>query len=138
MPSEDLAPWLQLRESTHRSSRDCPQIMNRYRGLALGASTLLVGVVLGFVLLDLRDSWQAPRIVISDPLPGAEIGAVISGAVATPGTYMLPGDSRIVHLVDAAGGVTANADLANVNLAARLRDEQQVLVPTIEPVPAVA
>ncbi|CAN5659633.1 hypothetical protein BH23CHL4_BH23CHL4_22590 [soil metagenome] len=109
--------------------------MTRYRGLALGASTFVLGIVLGFVLLDLRDSWQAPQIVITDPLPGAEIAAAIDGAIATPGAYVLPAGSRITHLVDAAGGVTSGADLAHVNLAARLRDEQQVYVPTIAATP---
>jgi competence protein ComEA len=101
--------------------------------LALGASTALLGVVLGLLLLDLRDSWHTPQIIISDPLPGSEIGVEISGAVATPGTYLLPADSRITHLIDAAGGVTASADLAYLNMAARLRDEQQVVVPTRVP-----
>jgi competence protein ComEA len=83
------------------------------------------------VLLDLIDGWRAPQIVISDPAPGSEIGVSITGAVATPGTYFLPGDARIAHLVEAAGGVTDNADLSGLNMAARLRDEQQLAIPTL-------
>jgi competence protein ComEA len=107
--------------------------VNRYRGLALGVSALVLGTVIGLVLLGVRDSWRAPQIVISDPLPGSVIGASVSGAVATPGVYLLPADSRITHLLDAAGGATEDADLAYLNLAARLRDEQQIVVPTLAP-----
>jgi competence protein ComEA len=96
-------------------------------------STLILGIVLGVVLLEMRDAWQAPRIVISDPQPGSEIAVSITGAVATPGVYLLPGGSRIAHLIETAGGVAANSDLANINPAAMLHDEQQLFVPTIVP-----
>jgi competence protein ComEA len=95
-----------------------------------------MGTVIGLVLLEVRDSWKAPQIVISDPLPGSVIGVSVAGAVATPGVYLLPADSRVAHLLDAAGGASDDADLTDLSLAARLRDEQQVMVPTLGPATA--
>jgi competence protein ComEA len=53
----------------------------------------------------------------------------VSGAVAHPGVYALPWDSRVEQAVAAAGGGTADADLLRVNLAQRVHDEQQIYVP---------
>src|SRR5690606_31471231 len=50
------------------------------------------------------------------------------GAVASPGVQRLPAGSRVVDALEAAGGPTAEADLARLNLAAPLSDGQQVYV----------
>lgn len=60
----------------------------------------------------------------------------VAGAVASPGVVELPGDSRVVDAVRAAGGLRADADPDRVNLAAPLVDGQRVVVPVIgQPVP---
>ncbi|HEX2392570.1 MAG TPA: helix-hairpin-helix domain-containing protein [Solirubrobacterales bacterium] len=53
----------------------------------------------------------------------------VSGAVARPGVYRLPAGSRVDDAVRRAGGPAARADLEAVNLAARLTDGQQIVVP---------
>jgi competence protein ComEA len=53
----------------------------------------------------------------------------ISGAVAAPAVYPLPPGSIIDDLVRAAGGFSAEADPAAVNLAQPLADGMQVHVP---------
>jgi competence protein ComEA len=53
----------------------------------------------------------------------------VAGAVRRPGLIRVPAGSRVALAVDRAGGPTRKADLAGVNLAARLEDGQQVLVP---------
>lgn len=53
----------------------------------------------------------------------------IVGAVARPGLYELKPGSRAADAIDAAGGATAAADLSQVNLAAKLADGQQLVVP---------
>lgn len=53
----------------------------------------------------------------------------VTGAVARPGVYRLPAGSRVNDAVQRAGGTTARAELEAVNLAARLADGQQVVVP---------
>jgi competence protein ComEA len=68
--------------------------------------------------------------------PGVEIrgeggGAVVhvAGEVRKPGVYRLAAGSRVADALKRAGGATARAALDAINLAARLADGQQVVVP---------
>jgi competence protein ComEA len=61
----------------------------------------------------------------------------VVGAIRSPGLYKLRRSSRVADAVAKAGGATAKADLALVNLAAPLSDGQQVVVPERAP-PAAA
>ncbi len=54
----------------------------------------------------------------------------VAGAVADPGVYRLPAGSRVADAVERAGGPSGRGDPNAVNLAARLADGQQVVVPT--------
>lgn len=60
---------------------------------------------------------------------GNSIFVHVAGAVRRPGLYRLPSESRIAQAIRRAGGSRAGADLNSVNLAAPLRDGQQVVVP---------
>jgi competence protein ComEA len=62
----------------------------------------------------------------------------VTGAVADPGVYRLPAGSRVNDAVQRAGGPEPKAQLEAVNLAARLADGQQVVVPERGPAGAVA
>lgn len=53
----------------------------------------------------------------------------VTGAVQSPGVYRLPAGSRVTDAVQRAGGAAPKAQLEAVNLAARLADGQQVVVP---------
>ncbi len=53
----------------------------------------------------------------------------VAGAVERPGVYRLPAGSRVDDAVRRAGGAGLKAELEAVNLAARLADGQQVVVP---------
>jgi competence protein ComEA len=53
----------------------------------------------------------------------------VAGAVRQPGLLRLPAGSRVAIAVQRAGGPGRRADLSGVNLAARLEDGQQVVVP---------
>ncbi len=53
----------------------------------------------------------------------------VTGAVVRPGVYRMPAGSRVNDAVQRAGGATGRAELEAVNLAARLADGQQVVVP---------
>src|SRR4051812_9294217 len=63
---------------------------------------------------------------------GGESGDLVvdvTGAVRRPGVYRMPAGSRVDDAVTRAGGPTGKAELEAVNLAARLADGQQVVVP---------
>jgi competence protein ComEA len=53
----------------------------------------------------------------------------VTGKVRSPGVYRLPAGSRVDDAVERAGGPLPTAALEAVNLAARLADGQQVVVP---------
>ncbi|KIU02494.1 competence protein ComEA [Frigoribacterium sp. MEB024] len=55
----------------------------------------------------------------------------VHGRVAAPGLYELPQGARVVDVVAAAGGFTAEADQAAVNLARVLVDGEQLRVPAV-------
>jgi competence protein ComEA len=59
-----------------------------------------------------------------------EVVVHVAGAVNTPGVYRLKPTARVIDAVNAAGGVTASADTAAVNLALPLLDAEQVYIPT--------
>jgi len=53
----------------------------------------------------------------------------VTGAVRDPGVYRMPAGSRVNDAVARAGGAAPQAQLEAINLAARLADGQQVVVP---------
>lgn len=64
-------------------------------------------------------------------ITAAEVHVHIAGAVAEPGVYRLAAGDRVADLVEAAGGLTADAQPDLLNLAAVLSDGSQVYVPRV-------
>jgi competence protein ComEA len=64
------------------------------------------------------------------PTPAA-LHIDVAGAVAAPGVYTLPADSRVADAILAAGGALADADLDRLNKAVALTDGSQVYVPRL-------
>ncbi|NJP06988.1 MAG: ComEA family DNA-binding protein [Chloroflexaceae bacterium] len=56
----------------------------------------------------------------------------ITGAVQHPEVYEMPHDARIKDVVRAAGGFTSDADRDNINLSARIYDEQHIDIPFVD------
>lgn len=61
--------------------------------------------------------------------PGGEVVLQVAGEVRRPGVYRLRAGQRVEDAVRMAGGLTAKADLAGVNLAAKAEDGRQIVVP---------
>jgi competence protein ComEA len=53
----------------------------------------------------------------------------VCGEVKSPGVYCLPPETRKFQALDAAGGMTAQADSAALNLASKIVDGEQIFVP---------
>jgi competence protein ComEA len=68
-----------------------------------------------------------------DSQGGEDVVVDVAGAVSEPGVYRLPAGSRVNDAVQRAGGATARAAVEGINLAARLSDGQQVVVPSKVP-----
>lgn len=60
---------------------------------------------------------------------GAELYVHVAGEVRRPGLYRLAEGARVATALERAGGPRPRAQIAGVNLAARVVDGQQVVVP---------
>src|SRR5215208_8459883 len=67
--------------------------------------------------------------VAEDGGGGGRLVIHVAGAVRRPGVYRLRSGARVDDAVQRAGGATRRADLGGLNLAAKLEDGRQVLVP---------
>lgn len=61
----------------------------------------------------------------------AEVYVDVDGAVARPGVYRLKDGARVSQALDAAGGLTAEADVTGLNRASKITDGQKIYVPTV-------
>jgi competence protein ComEA len=117
--------------------------------LALGAAVAVGAVALGWWLL--RPPAAPPEASLpfasttvaeaAGPTSTAPAALVVhvAGSVVAPGVHELTAGARVVDAIEAAGGLTNEADEARVNLAAPLVDGARVYVPaTGEEPPPIA
>jgi competence protein ComEA len=94
----------------------------------------LVGGLLGAGLLFLAAGRpRGPAVQLSPPPTPAPILVHVSGGVMNPGVYALSLESRVQDAVQAAGGLAPDAMDSSLNLAARLKDGEQLVIPTMRP-----
>lgn len=113
----------------------------------VGAGCVLLILALVVAVLVVRSRPVSTRAdVVPVTVPSAapsttvQAGIVVhaGGAVRQPGVHRLPQGSRIVDLLERAGGPDPTLDLDRVNLAAQLTDGQRVWFPrTGETAPSV-
>lgn len=73
------------------------------------------------------------------PTPVPVLKIYITGEVKNPGIYTMQTDDRLSDAFDAAGGLTAQADISQFDLAQRVRDEMHINVPKLaSPTPVLA
>ncbi len=107
----------------------------RYRYPLVALLTIALGGVFAYGV-----SHRPPRVVVNvfPPRPAdrptststpASIRCHVTGPVNQPGVYTLPANAVVQDALQAAGGPTADADLENMNLAAAVRDHEQIVVP---------
>jgi competence protein ComEA len=115
--------------------------VSRPQLVAYGLAALLV-VVLGVRFMHGQARGGAPpapapasaraapsAAVRIEPRAAAVALVHVAGAVRSPGVYRLRDGQRIQDAVRRAGGPRAGADLNAINLAAKVADGQQVVVP---------
>lgn len=100
--------------------------------LVVWALAAVLAVVAGARLLGGNDpSPPAPvRLAPEGKRDEARIYVHVAGAVRRPGLMTMSAGARVADALKRAGGPGPRADLAAVNLAARLADGQQIVVPT--------
>lgn len=90
---------------------------------------ILVGLLAaGAIFLSARAPSGQPVELLPTVSP-QPIVVYVLGAVERPGVYALPPNSRVIDAIQAAGGFSAVAVTTDVNVAALLRDGQQLVIP---------
>ena len=61
-----------------------------------------------------------------------KIKVEIKGAINNPGVYELDDNSRVIDVINIAGGLTENADTSLINLSKKINDEMVIIIYTRE------
>jgi competence protein ComEA len=120
------------------------------RPVVAGAGAVVAVAVLVVVGLSfLGSATPAPKLTLpraepgsapvdgSGPVPTSALASAppvtvtvhVAGQVASPGVYALPSGGRVADAVIAAGGTSPEADVEQLNLAARIADGERIYVP---------
>lgn len=92
---------------------------------------VLIGILAaGLIWLTATQPNGKTVVLLASPTP-SQVAVYVSGAVVSPGVYYLPEGSRVLDALRAAGGFAANAQQDEINLAAILKDEEQLDVPGV-------
>lgn len=108
--------------------------------LVQGLAILILGAGLAAGVMGFMRSTQPAPIHIEPPPPTATPmpwQVYVSGAVNDPGVYVVEPGMIVEDVIRLAGGFTDEADRNLVNLALRVRDELQVVVPAVGEVVAL-
>ena len=73
---------------------------------------------------------MVPTLPVASPeRPVSQIAVSVNGAVRRPGVYTFNEGERVKHGIRAAGGAIEEADLSDINIAARLTDNTSLYIP---------
>lgn len=110
------------------------------------AAALLV-LAVGYRITASRQP-DPPPVTVEEPGAAAETSGRqaagrllyvhVAGAVRRPGLYRVRKGARVAAALSQAGGPTGKAELTGTNLAARLEDGQQIVVPVRGAAPVAA
>jgi len=98
---------------------------------AVGLVILLIGAnyLRGQLSASAHEETAAVTIGLKEDRTTSRLKVHVVGAVTRPGLYEVDAGSRVADALEKAGGATPAADLNLINLAAKLADGQQLVVP---------
>jgi competence protein ComEA len=97
---------------------------------------IMIGLFAAGILWLASSLPRGEPITLHPPPTAAPILVHLVGEVKQPGVYLLPRNAHLQDVIQAAGGLTENADSEAVNLAALLQDGQQIRIPAMPSPPS--
>ena len=105
--------------------------LNKYRAGAVSMAAVIVAAVVAVTAFVYYGSPVTEAVAPLEPIPATHVATItvhVSGAVVSPGLVEVGPTSRVADVIAAAGGTAPEANLAVLNLAAPVRDGEQVVV----------
>lgn len=105
--------------------------------IIIGSAILLiiVMIIIGYFYLNDKPKEEIKISPVSNKLEKKEekenIGLIkvdIKGEILVPGIYTMPIDSRVVDVIEKAGGLTENANTTVINLSKKITDEMVIII----------
>lgn len=105
--------------------------LERYRWLIVGLFAIPLIAGLAWLGSDRLNDDPAQLVIEPGDTAPQDIRVYVAGAVVNPGVYPLPADARWIDAIEVAGGLTADADETAINMARRVADEDDIIVPAV-------
>ena len=108
----------------------------RYRKQIILVISILF-IIVGIVSLTIYYSNNEDEVIEETPVKKKSIkkesseeliSVDIKGEINNPGIYSLKESSRVIDVIDKAGGLTENADTTVINLSKKLKDEMVIII----------
>lgn len=96
----------------------------------------IIGIITTILLITINNSYKIPeQLTPNQELPVQNISTEklfidVKGEVNNPGVYEITSDIIIMDAINLAGGLTETADTSTINLAAKVTDGMQIVIPS--------
>lgn len=112
---------------------DFKELINKYKPIIILSIIIASLVILNFYLLFLLNSKEEsePEVITSEETEEKEPSLFkvdIKGQINKPGLYEIEEGSRVMDVINKAGGLTDNADTSIINLSKKIKDEMVILI----------
>lgn len=116
--------------------------LNKNQKIIVGGILLVIILVIGYYIYKITQEPEINTLEIMEDkveiaeenqnIDNTEIIIHIAGAVENSGIQKLHENSRIADAIEAAGGLTADANINSINLAQKIIDGQKIYIPSID------
>lgn len=116
--------------------REISRFLREHKEVLKKAGIVVLVVVLGLVVSMFKNGGQeeanaqAEEATVSTEETAAMIYVDVGGEVKDPSVVELPDGSRVTDAITAAGGLTEQADLTDINRAAFVSDGEKIYIPS--------
>ena len=116
--------------------REISRFLREHKEVLKKAGIVVLVIVLGLVVSIFKNGGQeeanaqAEEATVSTEETAAMIYVDVGGEVKNPSVVELPDGSRVTDAITAAGGLTEQSDLTDINRAAFVSDGEKIYIPS--------